>query len=131
MKKIHLLMFIMISIVLFCGCQKSYEYRFEQPIEQVEQIFIVLEENGEERRVECSDEILTDIQMLPCRKYWNDPPHMITAPYVLIIYKNGGVEEISAGSNCYEIDGKVDFDWEYFDSDEFLKVLQKYQSPNI
>lgn len=127
MKKSPLIMLIMIIVALFCGCQKQYKYEFEQPIEQAKQIFIVLEENGVEHRVECSDEILTDIQVLPCWKYWNDPPHKIAAPYVLIIYKNGGVEEISADSNCYTIDGKVDYDWEYFDTDEFLKVLQKYQ----
>lgn len=126
-KTLIFLITTIIIIISFCGCRMQYEYGFEQPIEQVKQIFIVLEENGVEHRIKCSTDILTDIQSIPCRKYWNDPPQVIVAPYVLIEYKDGCIEEISADSNCYIIDGESDFDWEYFDSYEFLEVLKKYQ----
>lgn len=126
MRKYVFLLGLVLLFSLFCGC-KPVKYEFEQPLEQVKQVFIVLEDNGSERRIECKQEILTDIQSLSCQKYWNDPPHTIVAPYVLIEYNNGAIEEICAQSNYYELDGKFDFDWEYFDSDEFLKLLQKYQ----
>ena len=80
-----------------------------------------------EDRIECPVDILTDIQALPCKLYWNDPSCMIGRPYVLIEYKNGGIEEICASSNCYTMGERPDFDWEYFDTDEFLEVLRKYQ----
>ena len=126
MKKCMVLL-ILTAVILCCGCQTQYEYEFEQPADQVRQVYIVLEENGTEQRIECTTDILADIQALPCRKYWNDPPFMIVVPYVLIEYNNGAVEKICAHSNCYEIDGEIDFDWEYFDTDEFSEVLQKYR----
>ena len=125
-KRMFSIVFIAV-LVLFCSCQIYYEYKFEQSLDQVSQVYIVSEKDGIEVLNECDIEILDDIQALPCQKYWNDPPHEIVAPYILIEYNNGAIEKICASSNYYEIEGKWDYDWEYFDSDEFLEVLQKYQ----
>ena len=127
MKKTRFLFAFIMLFVLLCGCQTYYEYEFEQSIEQVSQVHIVTEEGGIEIQKKCDIGILKDIQLLKCQKYWNDPPHEITTPYVLVEYNNGANEKICAMSNCYEIDGKTDFDWEYFNSDEFFAVLEKYQ----
>ena len=127
MKKCRFSIVFIAVLFLFCDCQTYYEYAFEQSLDQVDQVYIVSEEDGVEVQRECDIEILEEIRALPCQKYWNDPPHKILPPYIFIEYNNGAIEKISASSNYYEIEETWDYDWEYFDSDAFLEILQKYQ----
>ena len=127
-RRLYLLIFT-ILIGFLCGCQ-PIEYEFQQPLEQVEHVYLVAEKDGVEQRQECSIEILAELKALPCHVYWNDPPEMIGGDYILIEYSDGSTEAICSSENYHERDGKRRYGNTYFDYYDFSAVFQKYQTSN-
>ena len=127
-RRLYLFVFT-ILIGFSCGCQPM-EYEFQQPLEQVEHVYLVTEKDGIEQRQECSIEILIDLKALPCHIYWNDPSVAVGGNYILVEYSDGSIEAICSSSSYYEHDGKRQYGDEYFDDPDFFAVFQKYQTSN-
>lgn len=126
-KNANIFILLFISLIALTACSRTYAYRYEEPIDAVENILFVDEKS--ERPVEKEDfaALLQDIQNLPCQKYWNDPCQVLSYPYILVEYSDGSCEAISSSANYYKAGGTTDYGWEYFDPDSFSAILEKYE----
>lgn len=120
-------------IILFCvclfGCNSSLEYKFAQSYEHISKIELIkISEDNEEILAELTadSKIISDIQNLQCKKYWNDPNHSIMGLAIKIYYTDSSYEIITWESNVYYSGNSHNYGWEYFDKDSFNSILDAY-----
>ena len=80
-----LLIIIIILSLLSTGCQTNDKYEFAQTMDNMKKVEIINVENGEEKVLIELDsfDIISDIQELSFKKYWNDPCQVINGLAVM------------------------------------------------
>lgn len=122
--KITILLITLIIFLLLTGCNNTHQYELKQEIENIAGVTIV-DEQGEFALTKAEyEELLTELQELPCKKYWNDPCQTIGEPYILIEYVDGNCEAICSSASSYNNGKSIKYGIIYFDYEDFQKLLQ-------
>lgn len=123
-----LLIIIIILSLLSTGCQTNDKYEFAQTMDNMKKVEIINVENGEEKVLIELDsfDIISDIQELSFKKYWNDPCQVINGLAVKIYYDDSSYEIITWECNVFCKDEICDYGWEYFDMDAYTETIEAY-----
>lgn len=126
------LIYTMLFFGVFClsGCNSSLKYEFSQPNECISKIEVIeiTTDNHENilTELESDSEIVSEIQSLQCKKYWNDPNQSIVGIALKVYYTDTSYEIITWESNAYYSKDSCDYGWEYFDKESFDSILNSY-----
>lgn len=122
--KITILLTIFIIVLLLTACDNTYQYELKQQIENIARVTIV-DEQGELALTKAQyEELLTELQELSCKKYWNDPCQTIGEPYVFVEYADGNCEAICSAASYYNNGESIKYGRVYFDYEDFRELLQ-------
>ncbi len=130
-----LVLFLAVSLLLLAaGCQRTYDYSFSQPLDQVEKVeilayddkadvatpLVVLDENQ-------ANALLTDIDALLCKRHFGDSTMAYGEAVIYITYANGEAEVIGI-YNVAKVDtsGEWCIGIEYFNKKELCTLLLQY-----
>lgn len=137
-KFLSALLMIVFVPLLTAGClsiyQRTYEYSFSQPLDQVEKVeilayddkadvatpLVVLDENQ-------ANSLLTDIDALLCKRHFGDSTMAYGEAVIYITYANGEAEVIGI-YNVAKVDtiGNWHIGVEFFDRKEICTLLLQY-----
>ncbi len=137
MKKMCVVYLLFLILICMSGCRWlfTYSYSIDQSPDQVEKIEICKYDYKTEKltSIKTLDEqeketILTEIPLLTCRRHFPGNHRTDYGEIVIFITYKDNTAEVLGVWNVAKVDG--DGDWnigmEYFEEEDFLKMLLKY-----
>ncbi len=133
-KFLSALLLIVFVLLLMAGCQRTYDYSFSQPLDQVEKVeicafddrtktatpLVILDESQ-------ANALLADIDALPCKRHFGDHTMDYGEAVVYITYANGEAEVIGIWHVAkVDASGEWNIGIEYFGGEELPALLLQY-----
>ena len=133
-RKIAILCVAILLFAIITGCQRTYDYSFEQSLDNVEKVEICRYDDNSQSTTTIAvlsktdaDSLLTEIDAMECRRYFGDGTMDYGEVVIYITYADQTAEVIGL-HNVAKVD--KDGDWhigvEYFNAQQICALIMKY-----
>ena len=130
---------ILLLILFFTGCNRTYAYSFAQSLDNVDKVEIC-EYDYDSKSTSTivalnhadAKALLNEINAMKCKRHFGDHTTNYGEVVIYITYTDGNAEVIG-DRNVAQVDtnGNWHIGIEYFDTDQFLTLITKYVDSDL